>query len=249
MCGRVIQARDPTLYTHAVGSAPERPLPNSPPHYNGAPSQDFLVGRRDPKTGETTLDLIRWGLIPSWARDRKIAWKMINARSETVATASAFKGAFANRRCLLPVDGFYEWRKIGKVKQPYAIGMADRQPFTLAGLWENWKDRDSGEWVRTFTIVTTEANELVSKLHDRMPVVIAPEDRERWLSDPDPSDLLRPYPADRMTMWPVSQLVNSPKNDAAELLVPVEDPFPWREESEVDGANSPEAEREPTNSE
>jgi putative SOS response-associated peptidase YedK len=192
MCGRVIQARDPTLYTQAVGSAPERPLPNSPPHYNGAPSQDFLVGRRDPKSSETTLDLIRWGLIPSWAKDRKIAWKMINARSETVATASAFKGAFAKRRCLVPVDGFYEWRKVGKAKQPYAIGMADRQPFTLAGLWENWKDRDSGEWVRTFTIVTTEANELVSKLHDRMPVVIAPEDRERWLADPDPSELRNP---------------------------------------------------------
>jgi putative SOS response-associated peptidase YedK len=135
--------------------------------------------------------VLRWGLIPSWAKDRKVAWKFINARAETVATTGAFKTAFAKRRCLVPVDGFYEWRTVGKIKQPYAIGMADGQPFTLAGLWENWKDPDTGEWVRTFTIVTTASNELVAKLHDRMPVVIAEADRERWLSDPDPRDLLR----------------------------------------------------------
>ncbi len=106
-----------------------------------------------------------------------MAWKMINARAETVATASAFKAAYGKRRrCLVPVDGFYEWRKIGSAKQPYAIGMADGEPFTLARLWENWKDPDSGKWQRTFTIVTTEANEFVAKLHDRMPVVVAPED-------------------------------------------------------------------------
>jgi putative SOS response-associated peptidase YedK len=150
MCGRVIQARDPTLYTHVVGGEPERGLPNTPPHYNGAPGQDYLIGRRHPETGARTLDVLRWGLIPSWAKDRKIAWKTINARSETVATTAAFKKAFAKRRCLVPVDGFYEWRTVGKVKQPYAIGMTDGQPFTLAGLWENWKDPDTGEWVRTF---------------------------------------------------------------------------------------------------
>ncbi|WP_375459855.1 SOS response-associated peptidase [uncultured Enterovirga sp.] len=170
MCGRVIQARDPTLYTHVVGGEPERPVPNTPPHYNGAPGQDYLIGRRHPKTGERTLDVLRWGLIPSWAKDRKVAWKFINARAESVATTGAFKTAYAKRRCLVPVDGFYEWRTVGKVKQPYAIGMTDGQPFTLAGLWENWKDPDSGEWTRTFTIVTTSANDLVAKLHDRMPV-------------------------------------------------------------------------------
>lgn len=119
------------------------------------------------------------------------------------------------------------------------VGLDDRPGFG--------KDRDSGEWVRTFTIVTTKANELVRKLHDRMPVVIAPEDRERWLSDP--SDLLRPFPAEQMTMWPVSQQVNSPKNDNPGLLDPVEDPFSWSEVSDVERANSLEAEREPTNSE
>ncbi len=104
------------------------------------------------------------------------------------------------------------------------IATADREPFTLAGLWENWKDPDSGEWVRTFTIITTEANDLVAKLHDRMPVVIAPEDRERWLTGPDPQELLKPYPSERMTMWPVSPKLNSPKNDTPDLLDPIPDP-------------------------
>jgi putative SOS response-associated peptidase YedK len=218
MCGRVVQAKDPTLYTHVLGGEPEGPLPNTPPHYNGAPGQDYLVGRLNPKTGERSVDVLRWGLIPSWAKDRKIAWRMINARAETVQTAPAFKGAFSKRRALLPVDGFYEWKKVGKEKHPYLIGMADGAAFTLACLWENWKDPDSGEWVRTFTIVTTEANALVGELHDRMPVIITEPDRERWIADENPADLLKPYPADLMTMWPVSQRVNSVKNDAPELL-------------------------------
>lgn len=248
MCGRVVQQRDPTSYGRLLNVPPSRPVPNSPPHYNGAPSQDFLIGRVDPKTREHTLDLIRWGLIPFWAKDRKIAWKTINARAETIATSASFKGAYAKRRCLVPVDGFYEWRTLGKVKQPYAIGMADGEPFTLGGLWENWKDRETGEWVRTFTIVTTDANALVAKLHDRMPVVIAPADRDRWLTDENPADLLKPYPAGLMTMWPVSRDVNSPKNDRVDLLERVEDPAPWTGEDDVETANSPDTDREPSNS-
>lgn len=193
-------------------------MPNAPPHYNGAPGQDYLVGRRNPKTGERTVDLLRWGLIPSWAKDRKVAWKFINARSETVRTTAAFKTAYAKRRCLLPVDGFFEWAKVGREKRPYLIGMADGEPFALAALWENWRDPETGEWVRTFTILTTEANELVARLHDRMPVIVLPDDHERWLTDEDPADLMRPYPADLMTMWPVSPEVNSVKNDRPELL-------------------------------
>jgi putative SOS response-associated peptidase YedK len=218
MCGRVVQAKDPTLYTEVLGGASERSLPNTPPHYNGAPGQDYLVGRLNPKTGERSVDVLRWGLIPSWAKDRKIAWRMINARAETVQTAPAFKKAYGKRRALLPVDGFYEWKKVGKEKLPYLIGMADGAPFTLAALWENWKDVQSGEWVRTFTIVTTVANGLVAALHDRMPVIVAEQDRDRWMAADDPADLLRPYPAELMTMWPVSQRVNSVKNDGPELL-------------------------------
>ena len=127
--------------------------------------------------------------------------------------------------------------------------MASGEPFTLGGLWENWKDPDSGEWVRTFTIVTTEANNLVAVLHDRMPVIIASGERDRWLSDPDPSDLLKPYPADLMTMWPVSRDVNSPKNDRSDLLERVEDPEPWPErDGDVESANSADATHEPANS-
>jgi putative SOS response-associated peptidase YedK len=171
-------------------------IPNAPAHYNGAPGQDYLVARVHPETDDMTLDMIRWGLLPSWAKDRKMAWKMINARAETVTTAPAFKKAFEKRRCLLPVDGLFEWKKVGKEKRPYMTAMNDGEAFTLAGLWENWKDPHSGEWVRTFTIITTDANELVGQLHDRMPVVIAPEDGERWLKGPNPRELLSPYPAD-----------------------------------------------------
>jgi putative SOS response-associated peptidase YedK len=122
----------------------------------------------------------------------------------------------------VPVDGFYQGKKIGKVKQPFLIAMKSGAPFTLAGLWENWKEPTTGEWIRTFTIVTTDANELVSQLHDRMPVIIGPSDRQRWMDPEDtPSDLLRPYAADEMTMWPVSTAVNVPKNDSRELIEPI----------------------------
>ena len=123
---------------------------------------------------------------------------------------------------MIPVDGFYEWKKIGNVKQPFLIAMQSGESFTLAGLWENWKEPATGEWIRTFTIVTTDANELVAQLHDRMPVIIAPADRERWMNpDEAPHDLLRPYPAELMKMWPVSTKVNSPKNEGRELIEPI----------------------------
>jgi putative SOS response-associated peptidase YedK len=199
MCGRVAQRRAPREYESTLKIDWTKGIPNAPAHYNGAPGQDYLVIRVHPESEDITLDMIRWGLLPSWAKDRKMAWKMINARAETVTTATAFKKAFEKRRCLLPLDGFFEWKKVGKEKRPYMIAMADGEAFTLAGLWENWKDPESGEWVRTFTIITTDANELVAQLHDRMPVVIAPEDRERWLKGPNPRELLRPYPTERMS--------------------------------------------------
>jgi putative SOS response-associated peptidase YedK len=248
MCGRVAQKRDPNYYGSMLKVDWTKGIPNAPAHYNGAPGQDYLLARVHPETDDMTLDMIRWGLLPSWAKDRKMAWKMINARAETVTTAPAFKKAFEKRRCLLPVDGFFEWKKVGKEKRPYMIAMADGEAFTLAGLWENWKDPDTGEWVRTFTIVTTDANELVAQLHDRMPVVIGPEDRERWLKGPNPRELPRPDPAERMTMWPVSPKLNSPKNDSPDLLEPIEEPEAGAER-EVERANEGEPEREPTNSE
>jgi putative SOS response-associated peptidase YedK len=165
-----------------------------------------------------------------------------------VRTTAAFKAAYAKRRCLLPVDGFFEWKKVRKEKRPYLIGMADGEPFTLAELWENWKDPETSAWVRTFTILTTEANELVATLHDRMPVILAPDDRDRWLTDPDPADLIRPYPADLMTMWPVSPEVNSVKNDRPELLERIPDE-PAPASGEVERVNEAEPPCAPANSE
>ncbi|MDQ4134558.1 MAG: SOS response-associated peptidase [Pseudomonadota bacterium] len=221
-----------------------RRIPNAPPHYNGAPSQDYLIALVDPDRDEFTLDLIRWGLIPHYSKDGKV--KLINAVAETADTKAAFAESFAKRRCLVPIDGFFEWKKIGKRKQPYMIAMADRQPFTLAGLWRDWKDPKSGDLARTFTIITTEPNELLAKIHDRMPVVIAPEDRERWVKGPNPKELLKPFPADLMTMWPVSPDLNSPKNDRPDLLDPIEEPEGDGEP--VKRADEGDADREPTNS-
>jgi putative SOS response-associated peptidase YedK len=250
MCGRVAQKGGPREYGMMlkVDWTQQGGIPNAPPHYNGAPGQDYLVARRHAETGERRLDLIRWGLIPSWANDRKIAWKLINARGETVATTSAFKVAYAKRRCLIPVDLFYEWKKVGKEKHPYAIGMVSGEPFTLAGLWENWKNPETGTWERTFTVVTTAANDLVRKLHDRMPVVINADDAERWLTDKDPSDLIHPYPAELMTMWPVSQRLNSPKNDTPDLLDEVPTPDGGGPDP-MERADEGHAETEPVNSE
>jgi putative SOS response-associated peptidase YedK len=134
-----------------------------------------------------------------------------------------FRDAYAKRRCILPIDACFEWKAIlgQKVKQPFAIGMKDRSPFGLAGLWENWKDPSTGEWVRTFAVITTAANELVAEIHDRMPAILRPEDYDGWLGvEPDPRELLKPFPAQPMMMWPVSTRVNTPKNDDADLLVP-----------------------------
>jgi len=135
-----------------------------------------------------------------------------------------FRDAYRLRRCIVPVDGFFEWKAIkGKAKQPYAIAMKDGAPFGIAGLWENWREPASGEWIITFAVITTDANEMVADIHDRMPAILAPGDYPRWLSDePDPRDLMRPYPASLMRMWPISTRVNKPKNDEPSIVEPIE---------------------------
>ena len=145
------------------------------------------------ETGEVSLDPLRWGLIPHFCEDPKGGRKPINAKCETVGTLPTFRDAYRRRRCIVPIDGFFEWKAIkGKAKQPYAIAMKDGYPFGLGGIWENWKDPASGEWVRTFAIITTNANELVAEIHNRMPLILALADYARRLSDePDPRDLLR----------------------------------------------------------
>lgn len=184
--------------------------------YNIPPTEDIAVVRS--RDGERTLDLLRWGLVPWWAKDLKVSFSNINAKAETVAEKPAFRDAFKARRCIIPADGFYEWKKLDpKTKQPYAIVMKDRSVFGFAGLWESWKDRASGQTVQSCTIVTTTPNEVCAPIHDRMPAILDPKNYDRWLGEKpaEPCQLmamLKPYPAEAMEAYPVSTRVGNVKN-------------------------------------
>jgi putative SOS response-associated peptidase YedK len=192
---------------------------------NAAQTDLLPVVRYDRKTAEGSLDVMRWGLVPFWAKDIKAGFANINAKAETVDTEQAFREAFQRRRCLVPVDSFYEWKKAAEGKQPYAIALANRGIMALAGLWENWRS-SAGEWVRSFAIITTKPNELCAELHNRIPVVLAPETLAglaRGGAD-DPAKLkalLAPYPSEAMTCWPVSARVGNVKNNDASLIEPL----------------------------
>jgi putative SOS response-associated peptidase YedK len=196
-------------------------VPDLPPRYNVAPSQPVACVRRGGHG--RWLDLLQWGLVPSWATDLKIGHSLINARAETVAEKPAFRAAFRRRRCLIPADGFYGWQHAGTEKQAYHFRLRDEGPFAMAGLWETWSDL-FGETVETCTVITTAANRLVAVASDRMPVIIDPVEYGRWL-DPtyeraeDMARLLRPYPPAAMTAVPVGSEVNSPRNEGPGLLV------------------------------
>jgi putative SOS response-associated peptidase YedK len=224
MCGRVIQSSGPLKLAIVDGmNVRDSRLTNHPPRYYAAPSQDLLVIRRNRNTGEISLDPLRWGLIPYWCQDPKGGRKPINAKVETVARLPMFREAYARRRCIVPVEGFFEWKAIKgtKAKQPFAIAMRDGSPFGIAGIWENWKD-PAGEWQRTFAVITAPSNELVGQIHDRMPAILRPEQYDRWLGDElDPRDLLQSYPAELMRMWPISTRVNKPENDDPSILDPM----------------------------
>jgi putative SOS response-associated peptidase YedK len=226
MCGRVIQASGPLRLAIVDGlNVRDSRFTNVPRRYNGAPSQELLIIRQNHQTGERSLDFLKWGLIPYWCKDPKGGRKPINAKAETVATLPTFRDAYARRRCILPVDGFFEWKAIKgqRAIQPFAIAMKDSSPFGIAGVWENWKSLETDEWVRTFTIITVPANDLVAAIHDRMPAIRHREDYDRWLGiEPDPRDALRPFPSELLRMWPISTRVNSTLNDDEHLLDPVE---------------------------
>ena len=229
MCGRVIQSSGPLRLAIVEGlDVSDGRMGNIRPRYNAAPSQELLVIRENHKTGERSLDLITWGLIPHRCDDPKGGRKPINAKAETIATRPMFSDAYAKRRCIVPVDGFFEWRAVkgARAKQPYAIAMKDGSPFGLAGIWENWRNPATGEWERTFAIITMPSNELVAQIHDRMPAILEPKSYNRWLGpEPDPHDLLITYPSEPMTMWPISTRVNKPENDDPSLLDRTGDPF------------------------
>ncbi len=187
------------------------------PRFNIAPSQQIPIIRQDPETGDLHSTYARWGLIPFWAKDKKIGNKMINARAETVMQKPAFRAAFKYRRCLIPSSGFYEWDKLGKKSQPYFVTMKNTKVFAFAGLWEFWTEQETGQTIESATIITTAVNALLRRIHDRMPAIVPPEKYEQWLAKDTPpeqlTDLLHPYPAELMDMYPVSDLVNNPRND------------------------------------
>jgi putative SOS response-associated peptidase YedK len=194
------------------------------PRYNIAPTQMVAAVRPVEQGSGRELALVKWGLIPFWAKDAKIASSLINARAETVATKPAFRAALKKKRCLIPADGFYEWQTIPgqKTKQPYFIGVRDVPVFAFGGLWEHWTSPE-GTRVDTCTIITTDANELMRQVHTRMPVILDPADYSRWLDRDrqDPQEvlpLLKPFPAEKMQLVPVSTLVNSPRNDKPECV-------------------------------
>lgn len=224
MCGRITQKSNPKVLGLGIVTLVE-PLYETQapaPRYNGAPGQQHWVIREHPETGTRHLDRLWWGLIPHWIKEPQPKLKPINATSERVASAPMFRAAYARRRCIVPVDSFFEWTKAKAKghKQPYAIGMSDAAPFALAGIWESWRHPESGDIVRTFCIITTEANEMIADVHDRMPVILDPTSYGRWLSpiEPDPRDLLVSHSAAPMAMWPVSLRVNSVANDDPAIL-------------------------------
>lgn len=198
--------------------------PQLAPRYNIAPSQPVAAARQNRDTQQRELVHFHWGLIPSWAKDPAIGYKMINARSETVAEKPSFRNALKYRRCLVPASGFYEWQKVGKGKQPHYIQLMDGEPFAIAGLWEHWQSADGSE-IESVTLLTTSPNEVMRPLHDRMPVILHPDDYTLWL-DPQTTQsdlllpLLRPFPAEQMLAYPVSTLVNSPANDLPACILP-----------------------------
>jgi putative SOS response-associated peptidase YedK len=224
MCGRYRLSRRKQLVEEYFDSVSE--LEDWAPRYNIAPTQPVAIVRQNPKEPVRELSLVRWGLIPSWSKDASAAATMINARSETAAEKPAFCDALKFRRCLVPADGFYEWRKTGKTKEPYCFEVSDGELFAFAGIWDDWKDA-GGATIETCSILTTTPNAVTSAVHDRMPVILDPDCYDLWL-DPgmrdvrEASDLLKPYHARLMRCYPVSSRINSVVNDDADCSARVE---------------------------
>ncbi len=222
MCGRFVQVEKPEFYAEHFGAEFVR-TETLRVNYNVAPtSQVYAVVEHE---GQRALTSFRWGLIPSWAKEKKAGAKTFNARSETAADKPMFRSSFAKRRCIIPVDGFYEWERMEKGKLPHYVFGADHKPLPAAGLWSVWKDPETEEYIRSCTILTGTPNKLLDKIHDRMPVMM-PENRwGAWL-DPDLTDkeavqaLMDVYPADLMSEYAVSTLVNKVQNNTPDLLTP-----------------------------
>jgi putative SOS response-associated peptidase YedK len=224
MCGRYRLPRRKQLVDEYFGSTSGEKEWN--PRYNVAPTQTVPVIRQNPKEPVRELSLMRWGLVPSWAKDSSVAAMMINARSETASTKPAFRDALKSRRCLIPADAFYEWQKTGKAKQPYCFEVDEGELFAFAGIWDRWKD-PSGNALETCSILTTSPNAVTSPVHDRMPVILDPDSYDLWL-DPGMKDvsavseLLKPCDARLMRCYTISTRINYVANDDEECSAPVE---------------------------
>ncbi len=225
MCGRYVRRSDKQRIAEHFRVHPES-FPDLGVSYNVAPQTFQPIVRLNRDTGEREIVMMRWGLLPFWAKEPSFAHSTINAKAETVATVPTFRESFRKRRCLAPADAFYEWQKLdAKTKQPYAIAMKDGSPYAFAGVWDSWRDPATRERIETFAIITTDANPLIEPMHDRMPVILAPRDYDRWLKPGDPAqpplDLLRAYPAEQMTTWKVDRQVGNVRNDREECIAPL----------------------------
>jgi putative SOS response-associated peptidase YedK len=226
MCGRfTLHASPEQIAAQFDVAEPERLADR----FNVAPTQPVGIVRLDRTAAAREWALVQWGLIPSWAKDPTMGGRTINARGETVAEKPAYRAALKRRRCLVPADGFYEWKRTGSGKQPYYIRLRSQELFAFAGLWEIWNAPDGGE-VHSCTVITTGPNELMANLHDRMPVILAPADYAEWLGNGKDADaremeqlrhLIRPFDAALMEAYPVSTRVNSPMNEGAALVAPL----------------------------
>jgi len=226
MCGRYYRRSD----KQQIAEAFRLGLPTTfeiLPSYNVCPQSFQPLVRLNDDSGERELALLRWGLVPFWAKDAKVAYNTINAKAETLSTSPAFREAFKRRRCLIPLDGFYEWQPLGaKTKQPFAVALKHGGLFAVAGLWDRWKDKSTGASLETYTVITTDPNELMEPFHNRMPVIVKPDDFERWMAPADPArlpvDLLRPYPQEEMAAWKVGNAVGNVRNNSPALIAPLE---------------------------
>lgn len=228
MCGRYVLASSKADYEKALAKAgitfnSERGPPSIPPDYNVTPSKAVWISRHDGKNA--WLEPVMWGLVPRWSKDKDDGPRPINARAETVATNRLFAPLLKSKRCLVPCDGYYEWKTTPSGKQPYFIRLKSGEPFFMAGLYDVWHEGKT-DALATFTTITCRPNETLADIHDRMPVIVKPADYTRWLdpmiTDPEAlKDILAPYPADEMTAYPVSKRVNSPRNNDPGLIDPM----------------------------
>jgi putative SOS response-associated peptidase YedK len=223
MCGRFGLTRPEALQLERFGITE---LPPLAPRFNIPPSSEILVVRE--RKGIPGAEMIKWGLVPSWAKDPSIGNRMANVRSDTALEKSSFRSAMQKRRCLIPADVFFEWQDVPgrKRRQPHAVALLDGEIFALGGLWEAWREKEGGNWLITCAILTTEPNELLAPIHDRMPVIVRPDDYDAWL-DPatqteDVRRLVESFPPAAMRAWEVSLLVNDPKTDDARVIAPID---------------------------